>query len=187
MTHNEIVDEFSNLGKVPWEKRASLIRKRFPNVENFDWNAALNEDIDLFGRIIRDILKLEQAVPGRPGPRPSLDVSAATWRLQQLFGNDYTIQPFNEALKALMGERSLRHVASMTGLNKDSIHRLLKQEIEPDGYTLTVCAKAFDKHPSFFLEWRILYITQAVTRRLEWSPETTIDIYKTLDGQRKTV
>ena len=179
------LDEFTQLGKVPWEDRAALIRKRFPNIDTFNWAEALQGDIDLFGRTIRDILKLEQAVPGRPGPRPSLDVPAATKRLQQLFGEDYTIKPFPEALRSLAGDRSLRHIASVTKLNKDCIDRLLKGKTEPDGYHMKMCAEAFGKHPSYFLEWRMLYITQAIMRRLEWSPETTVDLFKTLDRQRK--
>lgn len=177
--------EFADLGKIPWEKRAIKIRQRFYGISDINWESALERDIELFGRIIRDILKLEQAVPGRPGPRPSLDVNAATRRINQLFGNDFTILPFPEALRILTGGRSIRYVAARVGLPKDTIHRVCSGKIEPDGYLMKTVAEAFDKHPSYFLEWRMLYITQAVMRRLEWSPETTIDLFRTLDGQRK--
>lgn len=179
------LDEFVKLGKVPWEKRAALIKERFPTVSSFDWNTALDRDINLFGQLLRDILKLEQAVPGRPGPRPSLDVTEATKRMRQILGDDFTIEPFPKALKALAGPLSIRALANHTKLNKDCIHRLLKGETEPDGYLMRMCAQAFGKHPSYFLEWRILYITQTIVSRLEWSPETTIGMYTQLDRQRK--
>lgn len=177
--------DFGDLGKVSWEERAALIKERFPNIDEFDWSAALEDDLELFGRILRDILKLEQAVPGRPGPRPSLDVSAATKRIQQLFGDDFTIAPFDEALRVLAGDRSIRHVARITGLNKDTVHRLMRGDIEPDGFIMRQCAEAFNKHPSYFLEWRELYIVKTIMSRLNWSPETTVDIFKKLDAQRK--
>jgi transcriptional regulator with XRE-family HTH domain len=184
IAHEEL-EEFTSLGKVPWEERARLIRERYDSVTDLDWSGALRQDINLFGRMIRDVLKLEQAIPGRPGPRPSLDTNQATRRLQQLFGNDFTILPFPQALRVLAGRRSIRRIAEAVGLNKALVHRLLLGEIEPDGYVLRCCAEAFGKHPSYFLEWRILYITQAIVRRLEWSPETTIDLYRELDQQRK--
>lgn len=186
MTSTEVdIKSLAELGHVPWEQRAEAIRERYPSVDNLDWEQALEHDIDLFGRILRDVLKLEQAVPGRPGPRPSLDIYAATRRMQQLLGKDFSLQPFPEAFRTLAGERSTRHLAAKTGLNRNTIQRLLAGSIEPDGFMLRTCAEAFDKHASYFLEWRILYITQALTRRLEWSPEASVGLFQRLDNQRK--
>lgn len=178
---------YERLGKVSWEVRAKKIKEDFPSVGTLDWDRALARDLDLFGRVMRDILKLEQASPGRPGPRPSLDMAAATRRLNQLLGNDFTMLPFKEAFRVLAGDRSTRHVASMTGLNRNTVQRLLKGDIEPDGFELAVVAETFGKHPSYFAEWRILFITKAIVSRLEWSPDTAIDIYRKMDQQRKDV
>lgn len=177
--------DFAASGKVPWEERAEHIRDRFPSVDKLDWTAALDRDQDLFARIIRDILKLEQAVPGRPGPRPSLDVYPATRRMMQLFGKDFALLPFAQALKALAGDRSMRHLSNKTTLDKSHLNRLLLGQREPDGYDMRMCAQAFGKHPSYFVEWRLLYIIAAVTRRLEWSPETSVGIFRQMDYQRK--
>src|SRR5258707_136563 len=72
--------EFAEYRKVAWEARAEKIVGRFPTVETVDWEIALERDIDLYARVIRDILKWEQAVPGRPGPRPALDTNSAIRR-----------------------------------------------------------------------------------------------------------
>ncbi len=176
---------YERLGKVSWETRAKMIKKQFPSVTNLNWDRALERDMDMFGRVLRDILKLEQASPGRPGPRPSLDMPAATRRLNQLMGNDFTMLPFNEAFQVLCGDRSVRHVASMTGLNRNTVQRLLKGDITPDGFEMAVVAETFGKHPSYFHEWRILYITNAIVSRLEYSPDTGIDIYRKMDQQFK--
>jgi DNA-binding phage protein len=176
---------YERLGKVSWEVRAKKIKEQFPSVTNLNWDRALEKDMDLFGRVLRDILKLEQAAPGRPGPRPSLDMAAATRRLNQLMGNDFTMLPFHEAFQVLAGGRSLRHVASMTGLNRNTVYRLMKGDSQPDGFEMAVVAETFGKHPSYFAEWRILYITNAFVSRLEYSPDTAIDIYRKLDQQYK--
>lgn len=179
------LSEFSAAGKVPWEDRAEKIKARFPSVEKLDWTDALERDEDLFARIIRDILKLEQAVPGRPGPRPSLDVFSATRRMQQLFGNDFSLRPFPDSLRTLAGDRSIRHLAVKTTLERSHIHRLLLGQLEPDGFDMRMCAQAFGKHPSYFMEWRHLFVIAAVLRRLEWSPETSVSLFRQMDFQRK--
>lgn len=179
------LNEFIAMGKVPWEERAEKIKERFPSVDQLDWEKALEQDMDLFARILRDILKMEQAVPGRPGPRPSLDVATATRRMEQLYGRDFTIRPFPEALRILAGDRSVRHLARKVKLDRNYVYRLLTGAVEPDGYAMRMCAEAFGKHPSYFLEWRILYIIQAIVRRLEWSPESTISTFRRMDMQHK--
>jgi transcriptional regulator with XRE-family HTH domain len=93
--------------------------------------------------------------------------------------------PFHEAFQVLAGGRSLRHVASMTGLNRNTVYRLMKGDSQPDGFEMAVVAETFGKHPSYFAEWRILYITNAFVSRLEYSPDTAIDIYRKLDQQYK--
>jgi len=179
------LSEFVAAGKVPWEERFERIQKRFPSVGEVDWDKALTKDIDLFGRIVRDILKLEQATPGRPGPRPGLDVPSATRRIYDFWGDDFTIAPFPEALRTLAGDRSIRNLAAKVRLRKTVVHRLLTGDMEPDGFIIRLCAEGFKKHPSYFLEWRMLYIAGSIIRRLEWSPETTISLFRQLDQQYK--
>ncbi len=185
MGRGKTAAEHAELKKVAWENRAVSIQQRFPSVEQLEWSGALERDMDLFGRILRDILKLEQAVPGRPGPRPSLDVHAAIRRMQQLLGHDFTLLPFVEALGILARGRSGRQLARIVNLDRNTIQRVLSGEIEPDGYIMRMCAEGFGKHPSFFVEWRILYITAAIVRRLEWNPEATVGMFRRLDAQRK--
>jgi transcriptional regulator with XRE-family HTH domain len=171
--------------KAAWIVRAEQIRNRFPEVTDLDWKAALTKDDGLFARVLRDMLKLEQAIPGRSGPRPSLDQVDASDRLDRLFGRDFTQDPFPEALKKLTKNASIRAIADRTGLNRNVVYRLMTGEMEPDGFHLTQIAEAWNKHPSYFLEWRLLYITKAITSRLEWNPEASVAIYLELDDQRR--
>lgn len=177
--------DLSELKKVAWEQRAAQISKRFESVDKLNWSGALERDMELFGRILRDILKLEQAVPGRPGPRPSLDINDAIRRMQQFLGHDFTLLSFVEAFKILANGRSGRQMARIVDLDRNTIQRLLCGEMEPDGYHMRMVAEGFGKHPSYFLEWRILYITAAIVRRLEWNPEATVGMFRRLDAQRK--
>lgn len=185
MGRGKSVAKHPELKRVAWEKRSEFIHQRYQSVDKLNWAVALERDIELFGRVVRDILKLEQATPGRPGPRPSLDVYDSIRRMQQFLGHDFTLLPFHEVVPILGRGMSGRQLAQKCDLDRNTIQRLLAREIEPDGFHMRMIADAFGKHPSFFVEWRILYITAAVVRRLEWSPDATIGIFRRLDHQRK--
>lgn len=183
--HDLSMFEELNQKKQPWEKRMKVIRERFPSVDNLDYKKAFDEDLDLFARIVRDILKIDQASPGRPGPRPSLDQGQATRRMRQFLGQDYSILPFPEAFRILAGGRSIRQLVVKTGLSRNSIHRLLRGELDPDAYVMEEVARAFSKSPAYFLEYRQMVITKALLQRMEYSPESTIGIYRKITRQEK--
>ncbi len=168
----------SNPKKASWTQKSTQIKKQYPSIDNVDWFKAFTDDIDLFGRIIRDILKQEAASPRHSGPRPALDYDSAKQRLAQLMGRDYSLDPFPVALKTLGAGRSYRHIALKTGLNRNTIYRLLTGEMEPDGVTMEIIAKAFDKNPSYFIEYRMDGIMAALENHMMKAPELTIDIYR---------
>jgi transcriptional regulator with XRE-family HTH domain len=182
MSHQDpadlVVFEEMTKGKVSWDKRAKLITTQFDSVEKLSWKKAFAADIDLFARLVRDILKLEQAQPGRPGPRPALDLHDGVTRLRQYMGEDYAVVPFPEAIREMAGKRSIRSLARKVDLSKNHVHRLLTGEMQPDAYSMAQIAKAFGKHPSFFMEYRNAWIAAAVVSRLEDNPESSISLFR---------
>jgi transcriptional regulator with XRE-family HTH domain len=167
-----------NEEKVPWSRRAQTIKEVFPSARGLDWKSAFDRDMDLLGRVLRDILKVDQTEQGRPGPRPSLDYEHGTRRLRQILGEDYSMLPFSEAFKILAGTRSVRHLSTKTGLSKSNVQRLLEGNADPDIDTLQRVAQSFEKHPSFFLEYRLFYIARTILDKLSDAPEATINIYR---------
>lgn len=172
-----------NRTKISWDERVQLIQKQFPSVVKTDWYKIFNSDPVILGRLINDILKVDQATPGKPGKRPAIDVGLAEERLRQLMGEDYTVLPFHEAFRVLIAERSIRHVATKTGLNKDLVHRLLQGSTTPTGDMMQIVARAFNKEPGFFYEYRIAYIFGVMMYKLDSSPESTVSFYKRLKDQ----
>src|SRR5688500_1790328 len=159
--HDLSVFQEANKNKIPLQERQKLIAEKFPDTKDFNWKKAFDNDLDLFARIIRDILKLDQAQPGRPGPRPSIDYGDGVRRLRQFMGQDYALLPFHEAFRILAGDRSVRSLASKLGIDRNQVHRLLTGKVYPGLYDIEVVAKAFGKHPSYFLEYRIQYIANS--------------------------
>lgn len=166
--------------KMAWDSRAKMIASQFGSVDKLHWRKAFASDIDLFARLVKDILKLDQAQPGRPGPRPALDYEEGVSRLRQYMGQDYALDPFPEALRVLGDGRSIRSLARKTGLSKNHIHRLLTGDISPDAYAMSTIAESFGKHPSYFLEWRTMWIASAIVDRLTSQPESSISMYRKL-------
>jgi hypothetical protein len=170
--------------KVPWSERYKVIKEQFPSVAELDWNEALRKDVDLFGRILRDIIKLDQAEPGRSGPRRAVDPNAGHATLRMLAGQDYSELPFNEAFRVLGRGMSLTTLARKTSLSRMTCSRLLRAEKVPDADEMRLVAEAFKKHPSYFIEYRVAYVTAAIAERLASAPESSIVFYKKLAGEK---
>lgn len=172
--------------KLPWKERYSIIREHFPVVDQIDWVKAF-KDTDLYGRLWRDILRVDQANEENAGqgPRPALDPARARERLRQLMGEDYSYLPFQESFTILAGDRSVRHLASKVGLGRHLTWNLKNGISEPDLYTMEIVARAFGKDPSYFLEYRIAFVIGAMASRMEQAPEMTVDMYRELRMKKR--
>lgn len=173
--------------KMSWHKRADLIRDRFPKSAKMDWAQVFGEDPTVMGHILNDVFKADLAEPGRPGKRPSIDPSVAAEKFRRLGGDDYTILPFNEALRALRGNKSIRHFARNTGLPKSTLFKILSNEKKADIATIELVAENLGKKPSYFVEYRIGYIVAMISHYLEWAPESSIVQYKKVQGRYESV
>lgn len=168
--------------KTSWSERKKMLETTFPAVVDTDWKALFSQDVGLMGKLVNDILKADPADANRPGKRPSLDTKEAAERYRKVFGGDYTIEPFDVAFKILAGDRSIRHVAHNVGLDKSMVHDLLRGNIEPRMDIIEKVAAGFKKHPSYFVEYRVGYITGVLSQQLYSNPESSVVIYKRLKG-----
>lgn len=173
-------------GKMPWAKRAELIREQYPSVHRLDFEKVFQQDPAAWGRVVNDILKADLAKPGRPGKRPGLDAGDARIRISQMRDDDYSILPFSQALNILKGTRSLRHMSSNTGVDKMTLHKLLKGNLEPSVEHMEKIAKGLKRHPSYFLEYRVAYITGTLANRMMEYPESSVVQYNKIKKEIST-
>jgi hypothetical protein len=164
---------------VPWAQRADQIYRTIPGLKDFDWQRAFREDTQLFADIYRGILGLEGARTHTWGPRPLPSVGDAQDRIRQWQGEDYTLLPFPAALRQLAGRMGEFKIAKLTGIHRSTIHRLLVGELQADPYTLVTVARAFNKQPGYFLEYRVMVIFNALWERMrDYAPESSISIFR---------
>lgn len=168
------------------EERTLAAGRAFPSIANLRWRRAFDNNIELLGDMLRDILKLERAEPGRHGPRPGLDRVRDMPALDRLRGMDptrhpYSLLPFPEAFSLLMAERSVRHMATKLGASPTRVYRLAHGlGIPPTAGEMERIAERFGHHPSFFREYREWAIFQVIVERLAAEPETSIRVYERL-------
>jgi len=142
-----------------------------------------SEGYHALGRILGDIydfVKAEEereAGMHRMGRRPrrtgSLDDVYRT-----VFPQAYTMDPFREAMLKLLAGRSQRAFAPRIPMTQSSLNRLLRGEVEPDMQVLEAIANAAKVHPSFFVEWRAMYVSAQITRVLTSQPNVGVKVYK---------
>ena len=162
--------------KTPWKERYALIQEHFPRAVRYDWRTSLR-DTDLWARIWRDIYEADL----RAGDGGLVeDNKKSRERLRQLMGADFSLEPFNVAFKALIGSRSVRHVATKCGLTPNMVFRLQQGERKVDLDIIEKVAKGFGKDPSYFMEYRIAYVMGALGDQLEMLPEASVDLYRKL-------
>lgn len=167
--------------EMSWDERYALIVKMFPSVVNLDWNKAFKTDPGLFGRVMNDILKADQAVPGRPGKRPALDMEEAKRKWREIIGDDsvdFSMLPFHRAFQNLVSDKySIRHLARKCNLDKSMIHNLLRGDKDPTPEIMERVATGFKIHPSYFVEYRVAYVLGVLFYKLTSMPESSVVFY----------
>ena len=196
---SEIVEMNRGVKRLPWERRAALIRATFPSIVDVDWISAF-DDIDMMGQLIQDVLKVDASDHHTDGPRPHVLMEQGFPRMQQLFGQDYSELPFTEAFRSLAtGEYvasenpkearswhtlSTRALESKIGLSHMQVFRLMRGDRQPSLRQMEMIAKAFGKKPGWFLDYRIGIIIAIVADRMVKSPEMSIKYFQRVTGER---
>ena len=166
--------------KNSWEKRYKSIQSAHPNLLSVDWSNAIDND-DVFIKLIGDVLKSERKV-STPGKRPSLSRGDGIDRLNKILERDYANNQFPSAFRALASGRSVRSLHAKTGLSKSHIQRLLSGEDTPSIQSMEKIAESFNKHPSYFIEYRIFKILESFNYILLENPEIATNWYKKILG-----
>lgn len=162
---------------MPWSDRIKRARSLYPTVDTRDeWEEALHLEGAL-GALLLNLVRVPEAdapSTGQRGHRPLPTEAETLRRLDEIFHGDFTNAPFDQALRALAGDRSIRHVASKTGLSPSTIHAYLHNRRQPSPADLERIAQGFKKRPSYFLEWRISALCSLLAEYLEQNPEHSV-------------
>lgn len=164
--------------KFTWAERVEMVHEHFPSTQKSSKWVSSIDDMDILGDIVRDILRLDQAEPGKSGPRPAPDAKMGVRTLRQITGEDYSILPFAQAFQILARGMSLTTLARKTYMSRSKLHRLLRGVEQPTPMEMKAVAGVFRKHPAYFFEFRAAYIMAILGDKLEAVPEASITLYQ---------
>lgn len=156
-----------------WEQRIQNAHSTYPSTSSGltrDDTRRVVDGEEVIARLLRDVLSIDN-VEVRRGQRPRLDPDEGRRLLNGLRGQDYTVEPFHVALRALAGTRSLQNLGRRTGLSKANLSRLLSNQKEPRAEEMEAVAAAFDKRPTYFAEYRTILFADMVRERLASDPD----------------
>jgi hypothetical protein len=188
--------EWKGRGKrVPWAERRKLVALHFPQswaAASADAHTWLADDSILF-RMLEDCLRVGQSDVGRPdrnGPRLPLETDDARDDYLHLAGLQYSEKPFTETFRALIRHR--RQSISMAtasikafdpqhvGLSRSRVYRLMLDG-QPTLEEIVLIARAYNKAPEYFTEYRVEAIVAALGAALERvAPETSLHLFRKL-------
>lgn len=162
--------------RVPWDERLAMVQEEFPSVVDVDWHDVLKNE-DVFIRLMRDFLQVDQIEPGRKGQRPQLDEARGRQTITEMLGRGFSEHPFVDAFRHLTAGESLTTIARKTAISRSRVHRLQQGAEDPTIEDLRIIAEAYGRKPAYFREYRCEYILAAVMYRLSSDPDMVTPLY----------
>ena len=123
----------------------------YKTTSRIDWAEVFRKDPDVLNSILSGVAKPKRA-------------DKTSRRYAALMLDDYSDRPFKKAVKAL--------------LRSDKLGVLVEDMDNPSKSEIEAVAKHFDRHPSYFLEYRVNYVLSSISEFLVANPEVASTWFK---------
>lgn len=161
-----------------WTAIVSRVLRDNPEIGETDWAKIFSEDPHILGDLINDVIKVGISRAGRPGKRSASSEKAIKEDLRRLSNDDHSYLDFPDALREAMKSKSVRQTASLSGLDKMVIGRLLKGGGEPATMAhMEALSGALKKNPGYFKEYRAMHVAILVYGMMAESGERAVIYY----------
>lgn len=145
------------------------------------WQEFLSHRPDVMHRLLGDLYQ---------AAHPHRDRLPTVEELRDLVTPRYSNDPFPAALKELLGDRSVRWLAQQMKVHHSMITRYLRGEREivslhdPAGsmYRIEQVARGLRVNPSYFAEYRRLWIMTLLDSAFAAQPNLSIGVWKKFSG-----
>ena len=165
-------------------------KRWFPERSVDDWVGLFDRAPHILHSILGDIYRESKAETEREEGRARIGrrPKAIDGNLEDLWGMitpRYSMEPFPEAVKALIGQRSLRAFAARIPTHHMTLLRLMRGTTPLDRKKLEAIAKAGRVHPAYFKEWREAFVLDAVAALLHAKPNLSIRVHKEMQRGKR--
>lgn len=159
--------------------------QQFPSIKQGEdeWVEFFDRRPDVMWQILGDIYRESKAEDLREqgkaptGRRPKA-INGNLDELWKMITPQYSILPFAEAVKELIGERSLRAFAAKIPMHHHTLTRLMRGHLKLEGWRLEQIAAAGKVNPNFFREYRERQLLDGIQRYLSARPNVSIALTK---------
>lgn len=149
------------------------------------WEGYLTENPDVLHRLLADVY---QATYGSEKP-PTLD---DLWEM--LATPQFSTDEFGVAVLDLLGERSIRWLAQQIGTSHPQLSRYLNgsrpivsvHDHKGSMKRIESIARALRVHPSYFVEWRRLWVMSLIDSAFAAKPSLSVGVFRRYAGFEKT-
>ena len=144
-----------------------------------------------FGRIVGDIYgeirAQEEKKKGnvRVGRRATLPVRPFDEVIETVFPQQYTMEPFHVAFKEILEGRSQKEFAAKVPMSQPSLSRILSGSKRPNMGMIESMATAAHMNPSYFVEYRALWLSKLVMETYIKNPNLLVKTYKQVRSGRR--
>jgi len=141
------------------------------------WSGVLADRPDVLHRLLADV---HRSAYGATRP-PTLE------DLWDLVGEPaFSHEPFPVAFREVLGDRSMSQIAMRAGMHRATLLRYVTEErpivsaqdLDGSMRRLEVVARALVVHPSYFSEWRRLWIMTLIDGAFSGRPELSVSVYR---------
>lgn len=161
------------------------LEKRYPSLRHLAapsgratqraWVAVFNGRPDAMHSLLADFIKQVHAQPGRIGQRPMPREEQVDFQ-GLLYGEENDL-PLTEVLPRLVQDSERRFCAKIA-MSRSQYQRMLKGEYAPDVQEMRLIAKALNKPPTFFVEYRKAMATAAFINLIDERPGIATSLYR---------
>lgn len=169
-----------------WQKLLDGHRSGTESTEPEFWEQYLTENPDVLNRLLADVY---QATYGSEKP-PTLD---DLWEMMSV--PRFSTLTFGDAVCDLLGDRSIRWLAGEVGIVHSQMSRYLNgsrpivslHDVRGSMRRIESVAKALRVHPSYFMEWRRLWVMSLIDSAFTAKPSLSIGMFRRFSGFEKNV
>lgn len=149
------------------------------------WRAHLAQNPEVMYRLLADLHNAASQFRGEnPDRVPTVE------ELLNLVTPQYSNDPFPVALKTALGNRSARWLAKRLNMHFSYVYRLLNGEreivdVNDPAHSMArieAIARELRVHPSYFAEWRRLWIMSLLDSMFEVKPNLSIGVWRKFSG-----
>jgi len=148
-----------------WDKKLYALREKYPKITSIDWGEILRSEPEVFCGVVGKVTIPEGS------KKSNIKMSDGNKKFAKISGTDYSELEFKDAF-AIIYDRSYESLIEHTCFTELYLSQLADGSRFPSYEDMEDIAKACNRDPSFFMEYRIAKILSAIDNYLMQSPET---------------